>query len=219
MRERRSRDSSVTSTRGARRAPPLRVPSDACVSNVTSPPDARARNDAAPPAFVTAEQQRGERSNPLDIKVDSIEAQREAYPDLQTLTTDLAIEDAFARALAVAGAEVSLVSGPTNLPVPHGVNAIVVNSATDMLEAVSQDSRKPLIEQLTMREYALITVVLASSILAGMTLLLLGAAMVLLGGGWHGVRRAIVAPFPKTGLIARIIPPEPDKDEAAADRR
>ena len=55
--------------------------------------------------------------------------------------------------------------------------------------------------------------------IAGMTLLLLGAAMVLLGGGWHGVRRAIVAPFPKTGLIARIIPPEPDKDEAAADRR
>lgn len=50
---------------------------------------------------------------------------------------------------------------------------------------------------------------------AALTLLLLGGAMVLLGGGWHGVRRALVAPFPKTGLIARIIPPEPRKGEAA----
>ena len=54
--------------------------------------------------------------------------------------------------------------------------------------------------------------------IAGMTLLLLGGAMVLLGGGWHGVRRALVAPFPKTGLIARIIPPEPEPGEAVEDR-
>ncbi|MEZ5892672.1 MAG: hypothetical protein R3C58_05955 [Parvularculaceae bacterium] len=40
---------------------------------------------------------------------------------------------------------------------------------------------------------------------AALTLLLLGGAMVLLGGGWHSVRRVLVAPFPKTGLIARII--------------
>lgn len=45
------------------------------------------------------------------------------------------------------------------------------------------------------------------------TLLVMGGAMVLLGGGWHSLRRLLVAPFPKTGLIARIIPPEPAKEE------
>lgn len=45
------------------------------------------------------------------------------------------------------------------------------------------------------------------------TLLVLGGVMVLLGGGWHSLRRVIVAPFPKTGLIARIIPPEPSREE------
>ncbi|MEO1014958.1 MAG: hypothetical protein AAFX08_07195 [Pseudomonadota bacterium] len=45
------------------------------------------------------------------------------------------------------------------------------------------------------------------------TLLALGGAMVLLGAGWHVVRRVLVAPFPKEGLIARIIPPEPGPDE------
>ncbi len=49
---------------------------------------------------------------------------------------------------------------------------------------------------------------------AALTLLLLGGAMVLLGGGWHAARRVLVAPFPKTGLIARIVPPEPRKGEA-----
>ncbi len=48
---------------------------------------------------------------------------------------------------------------------------------------------------------------------AALTLLLMGAAMVLLGGGWHSLRRVVVAPFPKTGLIARIVPPEPSKEE------
>lgn len=47
---------------------------------------------------------------------------------------------------------------------------------------------------------------------AAVTLLALGGAMVLLGGGWHTVRRVLVAPFPKTGPIARVIPPEPEKD-------
>ena len=48
---------------------------------------------------------------------------------------------------------------------------------------------------------------------AATTLLLMGGAMVLLGGGWHALRRIVVAPFPKEGLIARIIPPEPSKEE------
>lgn len=45
------------------------------------------------------------------------------------------------------------------------------------------------------------------------TLLVMGGAMLLLGGGWHSLRRAVVAPFPKSGLIARIIPPEPSKED------
>ncbi|MEZ5922222.1 MAG: hypothetical protein R3C60_12855 [Parvularculaceae bacterium] len=44
------------------------------------------------------------------------------------------------------------------------------------------------------------------------TLLVMGGAMVLLGGGWHALRRIVVAPFPKEGLIARIVPPEPPKE-------
>ena len=55
-----------------------------------------------PPRFVTAEKQRGEGSNPLDVKAETIAAQREAYADLQTLVTDRSIEDAFDHALAVA---------------------------------------------------------------------------------------------------------------------
>lgn len=48
---------------------------------------------------------------------------------------------------------------------------------------------------------------------AAVTLLVMGGAMVLLGGGWHGLRRLVVAPFPKSGLLARIVPPEPSKEE------
>ena len=51
---------------------------------------------------------------------------------------------------------------------------------------------------------------------AAITLLTLGGAMVLLGGGWHAIRRVVVAPFPKRGVIARIIPPEPSRAERAA---
>ena len=41
-----------------------------------------------------------------------------------------------------------------------------------------------------------------------LTLLMLGAAMILLGGGWKTVRRFVIKPFPKTGFISRIVPPE-----------
>jgi hypothetical protein len=42
---------------------------------------------------------------------------------------------------------------------------------------------------------------------AATTLITLGGAMVLLGGAWHRLRGLIIAPFPKSGPIARIIPP------------
>jgi phosphopantothenoylcysteine decarboxylase/phosphopantothenate--cysteine ligase len=42
---------------------------------------------------------------------------------------------AIASALAAAGAEVHLVSGPTALPAPHGVNMVPVETARDMLAA------------------------------------------------------------------------------------
>jgi hypothetical protein len=56
-----------------------------------------------PPLFVTAEQQRGEGTNSLEVKADTIAVQREAYPDVQTLMTGMSIDDAFDRALSVAG--------------------------------------------------------------------------------------------------------------------
>lgn len=49
---------------------------------------------------------------------------------------------------------------------------------------------------------------LEGSWILALTLLLLGGAMVLLGGAWHTARRALVAAFPKTGPISRIVPPE-----------
>jgi hypothetical protein len=51
--------------------------------------------------------------------------------------------------------------------------------------------------------------------LAAATLLIVGASMVLLGSGWHAIRRVLVAPFPKSGFLARIVPPEPEKAAAA----
>ncbi|MEE9381272.1 MAG: hypothetical protein V3V03_07695 [Hyphomonadaceae bacterium] len=41
------------------------------------------------------------------------------------------------------------------------------------------------------------------------TTLLLGGGIVFLGGGWKTARRALLAILPKTGLAARIFPPEP----------
>ncbi len=43
---------------------------------------------------------------------------------------------------------------------------------------------------------------------AGLTLLILGGSMVLLGGGWKTVRRWLTAPFPKSGPVSRIVPPD-----------
>lgn len=40
------------------------------------------------------------------------------------------------------------------------------------------------------------------------TLIVLGGSVVLLGAGWHTARRFLLSPAPKTGLIARIFPPE-----------
>jgi uncharacterized protein (DUF1499 family) len=55
-----------------------------------------------PPQFRSATQQRGPGSNSLDIKPDTIAAQRESYPQLQTLLSDLPIDTVYDRALQVA---------------------------------------------------------------------------------------------------------------------
>jgi len=57
---------------------------------------------ADPPTFTAAPQQRGSTANTLEIDPAVIEQQLAAYPDLQTLTTDLSYDDAFSRALRVA---------------------------------------------------------------------------------------------------------------------
>lgn len=56
-----------------------------------------------PPLFTAAEQQRGTGANSLEISAETLEQQRAAYPDLETLVVDMPIDDAFDRALAVAG--------------------------------------------------------------------------------------------------------------------
>ena len=45
---------------------------------------------------------------------------------------------AIAEAAALAGAEVTLISGPVNVPDPRGVNVVKVESARDMLAAVER---------------------------------------------------------------------------------
>lgn len=59
---------------------------------------------ADPPAFVMAPRERGDGSNSLDTKPETIEAQLAAYPDLETLVTPAPIEDAFTRARETAQA-------------------------------------------------------------------------------------------------------------------
>lgn len=58
---------------------------------------------ANPPVFIMAEARRGEDANTLAIKPEVIEQQLQAYPDLQSLRSPLSIDDAFSRAVQVAG--------------------------------------------------------------------------------------------------------------------
>jgi len=55
-----------------------------------------------PPRFTAAEQLRGPDSNSLLTDAETMAAQAQAYPDLQTLQTDLAFEELFERAVRVA---------------------------------------------------------------------------------------------------------------------
>ncbi len=57
---------------------------------------------ADPPTFSVAVQQRGAGSNSLDIDQDVILQQREAYPNLQTLSSAQSYDDAYTRAVQVA---------------------------------------------------------------------------------------------------------------------
>tara|TARA_R110002073_G_scaffold86729_6_gene206043 strand:- start:6249 stop:6986 length:738 start_codon:yes stop_codon:yes gene_type:complete len=55
-----------------------------------------------PPTFSHAPTLRGPKSNPLDIKPDSLGAQQEAYPDLQSLRSERSALNAYRHALAIA---------------------------------------------------------------------------------------------------------------------
>jgi uncharacterized protein (DUF1499 family) len=55
-----------------------------------------------PPVFTHAPSLRGKQSNSLEIKPDSLAQQQQAYPELQSLRTELGAEQAFRRALEVA---------------------------------------------------------------------------------------------------------------------
>jgi uncharacterized protein (DUF1499 family) len=56
-----------------------------------------------PPAFIAVRRHRGDRANPVEHAGAAVaEAQRRAYPDLRSLTLDMAPAEAFARALRAA---------------------------------------------------------------------------------------------------------------------
>ncbi len=65
------------------------------IHNVTTDP-------ADPPKFMAAPAQRGPGTNPLEYTPELAEIQRSAYPELQTLTTELSAAEAFQLALATA---------------------------------------------------------------------------------------------------------------------
>ena len=56
-----------------------------------------------PPVFTAAEQQRGQGANTLEIDAQAIALQQQAYPDLQTMLSEMSIDEVFDRALQVAG--------------------------------------------------------------------------------------------------------------------
>ena len=55
-----------------------------------------------PPTFTVAVQERGSNANTLDINSEVIALQQQAYPDLQTLRSNLSIDEAFNRSVQVA---------------------------------------------------------------------------------------------------------------------
>jgi uncharacterized protein (DUF1499 family) len=57
-----------------------------------------------PPTFAKAQEVRGEEANTLDIKPESIELQKTAYPDLAPIQTRMSIDEGYAKALATAEA-------------------------------------------------------------------------------------------------------------------
>ena len=57
-----------------------------------------------PPEFTLADQQRGAGANTLEIKPETISQQQTAYPDLQTIVSNLTLDEAFDRAVQVATA-------------------------------------------------------------------------------------------------------------------
>ncbi|MBB3045980.1 hypothetical protein FHR99_000216 [Litorivivens lipolytica] len=64
------------------------------IHNVTTAPD-------NPPEFIKAPSQRGADANPLKYTPELAKIQRQAYPELQTLTTELSAREAHQLALAV----------------------------------------------------------------------------------------------------------------------
>ncbi len=152
-------------------------------------------------------------------------------PMRRTRFSDNAFWLHFFAAPAILGATLSLVSGISSNPLSSSVFSLNAASAAVTLLVVMLFA---LVSLLINRRALLVSGLLSAAIAIGVlvnetglsggwtaavTLLLLGGAMVLLGGGWHTVRRFLVGGLPKDGPIARIIPPEPepgeDDDQAA----
>ena len=121
----------------------------------------------------------------------------------------------FFAAPAIFGAVGRMVAGPDALAAGEAFPAAATLAVVGAFAIVSLliNRRALLVSGLLSAAVAISILVTRSGLdgagAAAATLLLLGGAMVLLGGAWRSVRRVLVAPFPKTGPVARIIPPEP----------
>jgi hypothetical protein len=138
---------------------------------------------------------------------------------LHFFAAPLILNSALALVLGVAGARsghpLAVIEGISANPAAAAATTLVVVAAFSLVSLLINRRAllvAGLIYALIAAGYLISKTGLSGAWTMAVTLLVLGGAMVLLGGGWHWLRRIIVAPFPKTGLIARIIPPEPSRE-------
>ncbi len=103
----------------------------------------------------------------------------------------------------------------SGIGIPEGVEAILMVACLSALAilAIALNRRALIVSSLLAFWLSLGSIVESlggrGSMTFVITALLLGSGIVLLGGGWHTARKAVLAFLPKTGLFARIFPPEP----------
>lgn len=134
-------------------------------------------------------------------------------PHRENLLSDNAFWLHFFAAPILFGAVTNLVAGPGQLDGTGTFPAVTTLIIVLIFAVVSLliNRRALLVSGLLSAIFAVAVLVRQAGFDAiwtvAVTLLTLGGAMVVLGGAWHSIRRVLIAPFPKTGPLARIIPP------------